>query len=157
MAKQDIPFELFWKWYYPEKNPPLARVAEKDYDSHLDEFIGKVYNITIDDILSLSEEELLFVPAEWLYQWTWCHAESNNPISPVEFFRLVEAKRGKYKILDIALLRALQSFIKTHKHFTARELQQALKITYDSFLGVVLWLVHSGKVQYREKQYWVVG
>lgn len=157
MAKKDINFNLFWKYFYPENNPPYARYDVDYFDDHVEKFVGEIYNVTVDDLLRLTEEELNCVPSYWLYHWTWCHGDCDNKLSPNDFFHLVEAKREEYKAIDIALLREVQSFLKAHKQFSTQEMQQALSISYEEFLKVAYWLIVNGKVQYRDNQYFVVG
>lgn len=155
--KSDIPFDIFWKQYYPENHPPYALVSEDYFDNHLDMYVGDIHKVTLDDLLGLSEEELNCVPTYWLYHWTWCHAECDNELSPMDLFNAVNSKREKYKVIGIGLLREVHTFLKLHRQFSANEMQMILGISYEKFLKVTYWLIVNGKVQYRGNQYYVVG
>ena len=97
MAKSDIPFDFFFERYYPERSfdgaIDLTKIhTPQEYATAMNAFFDVIFAVTLEDIQSLTDEELNCVPTPWLYDHLHCHMGEGE-----EFIEELREKREMYK------------------------------------------------------------
>ena len=161
MAKSDIPFDLFFEKYYPEgrliEHIDLSKTSNaQEYAKAMNDYFDMMERVTLEDLQSLTEEELNCVPTSWLYDWHHCKTHYFADGEPEKFIDGVYKKREEYRKIDEYIERKSYQFCKLHRVFTAKEMQEELGITYEEFLALEYCLILKGRLRYQDGQYFVI-
>ena len=158
MAKSDIPFDFFFERYYPERSfvgaIDMAKIhSEQEYASAMDAFFNTIYAVTMEDIQSLTDEELNCVPTPWLYDWLHCHMGEGE-----EFIEELQKKRKDYKnCMQFGSAQRAHAYMRRYETFTFQKIQEDLSLSYDGFLAIAYNLILEGLVKYQNGQYIVIN
>ena len=158
MAKKDIPWELFWERYYPEKYfqgvIDMTNIhSNQEYADAMDAFLEPIFAVTFEDIQSLTDEELNCIPTPWLYDWLRCHMGEGE-----EFIEELREKRELYKkSMQNDQYRKVKEYMKAHTFFTSPEAQEALSLSHEEFLAIAYNLIIEGHIRYQNGQYIVIN
>lgn len=148
MAKRDIPFDLFFERYYPKH-------GRRHITSEPSDFFKAIDAVSLDDLQTLSDEEMNCIPTGWLYDWLHCN--SAKYLSADEYIEKICQKKQEQASLSPRQFPQLFNFIKRRKAFTAEEAIQATGSERDIFLGVMYSLFVSGKAKYHNGEYAING
>ena len=150
MAKKDIPWDLFFERYYPERSLDMTKIhSGQDYAAATEAFFEPIFAVTFDDLQSLTQEELNCLPTSWLYDWCHCHMGEG-----ADFIDKLRYKREQYKtLLCCEQYRKVRAFMKEHNTFSSCEIEAALLLSHEEFFGIAYNLIIEGLVRYREGRY----
>lgn len=161
MAKSDVPFRLFFEKYYPEgrlvEHINLSKTHNvQDYAKALNDYFDIMERVTLEDLQSLTEEELNCVPTPWLYDWHHCKVHYFAEGEPEKFIDGIYQKREEYKTIYEKKRCTALRFCVRHKRFTAKKMQEKLGVSFEEFLALAYWLVTRGYVQFENGTYTTV-
>ena len=152
MAKSDIPFDMFFEKYFPEDRhgEHIDTVAQNEYFDVME-------RITLEDLQSLTPEELNCIPMSWLYDWHHCKAHYFAKGEPEKFIDNIYKKREEHKKIDTYLQVLAYAFSRERKQFTAKEvLAIHTEISFEEFLKIAYFLITHGFVRFKDGLYTVI-
>lgn len=158
MGKENIPFELFRERKFYEGRPveviDIRKCKSgKEYAAVMEKYFDDIFSVTLEDLKSLTAEEINSIPDFWLYDWLHCQGHYSAEGEIEKFIEGIHLKRREGKRLFTSRKQQVYSFFNGREQFTAQEMQDELRLSYEEFIQIAYWLIAFKYVQFKDGIY----